>query len=81
MSTSSSSKLKTHHVESPSCSKNELGRIRRWFAAWVEDEDGATAVEYAVMVGLIAVTCIVSVNLMTSAAKESFQNSAEAIGQ
>ncbi|WP_283430899.1 Flp family type IVb pilin [Neorhodopirellula lusitana] len=56
-------------------------RARRGFVAWLNDEDGTTAVEYAVMVALIAVTCIVSVTLMTNAAKESFENSATAIGE
>ncbi|MBB3209403.1 Flp pilus assembly pilin Flp [Rhodopirellula rubra] len=54
--------------------------IKQGVLNWIADEDGTTAVEYAVMVAMIAVTCMVGVNLMTQAAEESFTNSAEAIG-
>ncbi|WP_146578015.1 Flp family type IVb pilin [Neorhodopirellula pilleata] len=56
-------------------------RFRSGFANWLRDEDGTTAVEYAVMVAMIAVACVTAVNLMSSAARDSFQNSAVAIGE
>jgi Flp pilus assembly pilin Flp len=59
------------------------GRLRQCLdalAAWVADEDGTTAVEYAVMVSMIAAFLIVSVGLMTQAAEESFSSTAVAIG-
>jgi len=48
-------------------------------AAWIADEDGTTAVEYAVMVAAIAVFVFVSVGLMTQAAEENFTATADAI--
>ena len=58
-----------------------LGGIRSGLLNWIWDEDGTTAVEYAVMVAMIAVACVTAVNLMSSAARDSFQSSAESIGQ
>jgi pilus assembly protein Flp/PilA len=43
------------------------------------DEDGPTAVEYAVMLALIVITCIGSVGLLSSATGDSFNNSAAEI--
>jgi pilus assembly protein Flp/PilA len=43
------------------------------------DEDGPTAVEYAVMLALIVVICIGSVKAMARAAGDSFNGSADAI--
>jgi len=59
----------------------KLRHLRSGFLNVFRDEDAATAVEYAVMVAMIAVACIAAVNLMSSTARDSFQNSAEAIGQ
>jgi pilus assembly protein Flp/PilA len=46
--------------------------IRRLFA----DDDGPTAVEYAVMLALIVGACLASVNLLAQAAGDSFDDSA-----
>lgn len=43
------------------------------------EEDGPTAVEYAVMLALIAAVCIASVNLMAAKTAESFTSSTDAI--
>jgi len=43
------------------------------------DEDGTTAVEYAVMLAIIAAVCFVTVQVMVTAAEESFQTSGDAI--
>ncbi len=71
-------------TNSDSCgTRRPDGRLRQClnaFAAWVADEDGTTAVEYAVMVSMIAAFLIVSVGLMTQAAEESFSSTAVAIG-
>ena len=40
------------------------------------DEDGPTAVEYAVMLALIVAACVGAVNSMANATAESFDNSA-----
>jgi pilus assembly protein Flp/PilA len=45
---------------------------------WSEEE-GATAVEYAVMLALIIAVCIGSVNVLASNTGESFNRSADAI--
>ncbi len=44
------------------------------------EEDGPTAVEYAVVLGLIVGTCIASVNLLANQTAASFDNSAAEIG-
>ncbi len=43
------------------------------------DESGPTAVEYAVMLFLIVITCIGTIHLMAQATEESFSSSTEAI--
>ena len=43
------------------------------------DEDGPTAVEYAVMLALIVIACISSVGLLATATGDSFNNSAAEI--
>lgn len=40
------------------------------------EEDGPTAVEYAVMMALIVAVCIGAVNAMANATAQSFDNSA-----
>jgi len=42
----------------------------------LRDEDGPTAVEYAVMLAMIVVACISAVNSMASATANSFDTSA-----
>ena len=44
------------------------------------DEDGPTAVEYAVMLALIVGTCIGAVQAMATATQGSFNTSSNAIG-
>ena len=43
------------------------------------EDDGPTAVEYAVMVSLIAGACIIAVGQVSTAAKNSFNTSGAAI--
>lgn len=43
------------------------------------EEDGTTAVEYAVMLALIVAVCIVSVGVLATRTKDSFDESGEAI--
>lgn len=45
----------------------------------IKDEEGATMVEYALMLALIAVVCILAVTAVGEKAEESFQASADAI--
>jgi len=55
--------------------KNSLNLCR----SWVNDEEGASLVEYVLMVALIAVVCIAAVTLLGTAAKGKFETTANAI--
>jgi pilus assembly protein Flp/PilA len=46
---------------------------------WVSDEEGASLVEYVLMVALIAVVCIAAVTLLGQAAQAKFNTTANAI--
>ncbi len=43
------------------------------------DEDGTTAVEYAVMLALIVAVCVGAISTLTSETKDSFDKSGNAI--
>ena len=45
---------------------------------FIKREDGPTAVEYAVMLGLIIVVCIAAITTLGSNASSTFSNSATA---
>jgi pilus assembly protein Flp/PilA len=53
-----------------------LTKIKRF----LESEDGPTAVEYAVMLALIIVVCLVSIQALGSATKTSFSNLSNSLG-
>jgi len=46
---------------------------------FLRDESGPTAVEYAVMLSLIVVVCLVSIRQMANATADSFDTSANEI--
>jgi pilus assembly protein Flp/PilA len=51
--------------------------MRQWFTKvqrFLRDEDGPTAVEYAVMLALIIVVCIAAISTMGSNARNTFSN-------
>jgi pilus assembly protein Flp/PilA len=51
--------------------------MAKWFAAaqrFLSDEDGPTAVEYAVMLALIIVVCVAAVTTLGNNAKATFSN-------
>jgi pilus assembly protein Flp/PilA len=51
--------------------------MRQWLttaARFLRSEDGPTAVEYAVMLALIIVVCIVAITALGSNASETFAN-------
>lgn len=48
--------------------------------AFLADEDGTTAIEYAVMASLIAATVVGSVAALANATEGSFLDSANALG-
>ncbi len=49
------------------------------FKNLLRDEDGPTAVEYAVLLALIVVACIGAVHSMANATAESFDTSAKSL--
>jgi pilus assembly protein Flp/PilA len=51
-----------------------------WLQVRLQEERGATAVEYALMVALIAVVIIAAVTVLGQNASTSFQSTATAIG-
>ncbi|MEM1224779.1 MAG: Flp family type IVb pilin [Planctomycetota bacterium] len=46
---------------------------------FMKEEDGPTAVEYAVMLALIIVACLASINQLADAAKNKFEGTATII--
>jgi pilus assembly protein Flp/PilA len=50
------------------------------FKSLLLDEDGPTAVEYAVMLALIVAVCIGAVHTMANATASSFDHSANQLG-
>jgi pilus assembly protein Flp/PilA len=53
--------------------------LAAWARAQVNSERGASLVEYALLVALIAVVCIAAVTLLGGAAKEKFSSIATTI--
>ena len=49
-----------------------LPAIRRQVARFLKDEDGPTAVEYAVMLALIIVVCITAITALGTNANKTF---------
>ncbi|TWU50783.1 hypothetical protein Poly51_40760 [Rubripirellula tenax] len=55
------------------------GTIQSSILDFVAEEDGATAVEYAIMLALIIGVCAASVTFLADATRESFDESGQAI--
>jgi pilus assembly protein Flp/PilA len=56
-----------------------IPRLQQQLARFLREEDGPTAVEYAVMLSLIIGVCVVSVRSLATATRSSFDQSAQAI--
>jgi len=54
--------------------------IAAWLKARTKSDRGATMVEYALMVALIAVVCIAAVTMLGGSAKSKFSTVGESIG-
>jgi pilus assembly protein Flp/PilA len=50
-----------------------LSHVTRSVVAFLKNEDGPTAVEYAVMLALIIVVCIAAISYLGSNASNTFQ--------
>ena len=53
--------------------------MKNFFYCLLLDEDGPTAVEYAVMLALIVVVCLASIKTMSAQTAASFDDSANEI--
>lgn len=53
--------------------------IMRQLLRFLQSEDGPTAVEYAVMLALIVVTCMAGIQTLTAETAASYDRSSEAI--
>jgi pilus assembly protein Flp/PilA len=51
-----------------------MGKLLQKFVQFLKAEDGPTAVEYAVMLALIVVVCLVAITAMGTAANKTFGN-------
>lgn len=49
-----------------------MNAVLRSFAAFLRKEDGPTAVEYAVMLSLIIVVCIIAITALGQSTSETF---------
>ena len=54
--------------------------MKRIILKFLVCDDGPTAVEYAVMLSMIVVACLLSISLMSQNTAASFDNSAHEIG-
>ena len=54
--------------------------LATWLRARFDDEKGASLVEYALLVALIAVVCIAAVTLLGNNASSKFNSVASSIG-
>ena len=57
-----------------------LSRLRNSVVAFLRNEDGPTAVEYAVMLALIIVVCITAITTLGSNANSTFQTVGAQVG-
>ncbi|MGB7326301.1 MAG: Flp family type IVb pilin [Rubripirellula sp.] len=55
------------------------GNSLKFIAEFIFEEDGTTAVEYAIMLAMIIGVCAASVSFLANSTKESFDASGEAI--
>jgi pilus assembly protein Flp/PilA len=53
--------------------------VANWIRARVDDDRGASLVEYALLVALIAVVCIAAVTLLGNNASTKFESTANSI--
>ncbi len=56
-----------------------LRSCQDWLSALLRDEEGASLVEYILIVALIAVVCIVAITFLGKAAKDKFNLTATTV--
>jgi len=57
-----------------------MRRFQQWVGTFVQQEDGPTAVEYAVMLALIIVVCIAAITTLGQNADNTFVTVGNAVG-
>ena len=57
-----------------------FSRLQNSFVNFLKNEDGPTAVEYAVMLALIIVVCITAITALGSNANKTFTTVGNAVG-
>jgi len=57
-----------------------LAKMRDRLVEFVKSEDGPTAVEYAVMLALIIIVCLVTIQVLGSNANKAFDTVGKSIG-
>jgi pilus assembly protein Flp/PilA len=57
-----------------------LAKLRNGLVNFVQSEDGPTAVEYAVMLALIIIVCLVTIQVLGSNANKAFDTVGQSIG-
>jgi pilus assembly protein Flp/PilA len=53
---------------------NTYVRVRRWLEERLQPQDGATAIEYALIVALIAVVIVTAVTLLGTSTSSTFED-------
>ena len=57
-----------------------MSKLGQMLVEFLKAEDGPTAVEYAVMLALIIVVCLVAITALGTSANQTFGNVASSIG-
>ena len=60
--------------------KVPMSKLGQMFVEFLKAEDGPTAVEYAVMLALIIVVCLVAITALGTSANKTFGQVAGAVG-
>jgi pilus assembly protein Flp/PilA len=63
----------THTLGFPSDRRKAMRKLGQFALNFLKNEDGPTAVEYAVMLALIIVVCITAISALGSNASNTFQ--------
>ena len=55
--------------------------IKNFFKRFIQEEEGATAVEYAVMIVLIIVVCLATITLLGGEVEQAFNTVAQTLNR
>jgi pilus assembly protein Flp/PilA len=66
--------------EFPKRKEFSMSKLGQMFVEFLKAEDGPTAVEYAVMLALIIVVCLVAITALGTSANKTFGQVAGAVG-